>query len=99
MPYFKDVVPYNGLHVPFYKRAQLTAADLALAFEGQGPGCFNDLDRLTIFADNLIPHVLRVDKILDYEDSLANRIDTEDLIPAYSHEEVEIRACACTPWS
>jgi hypothetical protein len=94
MPYFNDVEPYHEWNVPFYKRAQLTAADLAIAFEGQGPGRFGDLDRLTIFADNLVPHVLRIDGILCYDDDLAARIDAEELIPAGSPQEVEIRACA-----
>ena len=94
MPYFKDVESYDKLDIPFYKRAQLTAADLSLAFNGTGPGRFNDLDRLTIFADNLVPHVLRVDEILLYEKNLVIRIDTGKLIPAGSHEEIEIRACA-----
>jgi hypothetical protein len=94
MPYFRDVEPYGELQVPFFKRAQLTAADLAIAFRGQGPGRFDDLDRLTIFADNLVPHVLRRDGILHYEEALAARIDHEELIPSGSAEEVEIRACA-----
>lgn len=93
MPYFNDVETYGELRVPFFKRAQLTAADLAIAFDGQGPGYFRDLDRLTIFADNLVPHVLHVDGILRYEDDLAARIEREDLIPSGSAEEVEIRAC------
>ena len=94
MPYYRDVEPYGDLDVPFYKRAQITAADLWLAFDGGGPGRFDDIDRLTIFADNLVPHVLRVDGVLSYEDALAARIDAEQLIPAGSQEEVEIRACA-----
>lgn len=94
MPFFDDVETYNGLRVSFYKRAQLTAADLALAFDGQGWGRFDDLDRLTIFADNLVPHVLHVDGVLVYDPDLAARIDREELIPAGSPEEVEIRACA-----
>lgn len=94
MPYFNDVEPYNGLEAPFYKRAQLTAADLSLAFHEQGPGRFDDLDQLTIFADNLVPHVLRVDGILQYEESLARRIDTGELIPPRTGEEVELRAAA-----
>ena len=94
MPYFNDVESYDNFRVPFYKRAQLTAADLALAFDGSGPGYFHDMDTLTIFADNLVPHVLRVDKILGYEKNLTKRIDSGELIPAGSPEEVEIRACA-----
>jgi len=94
MPFFEDVETWRGRRVPFYKRAQLTAAELALAFDHSGWGKFRDLDKLTIFADNLVPHVLRVDGILVYDQDLAARIDREELILAGSAEEVEIRACA-----
>jgi hypothetical protein len=94
IPFFRDVSRYGGIEVPFYKRAQLTAADLHLAFEGQGWGRFDDIDDLTIFADNLVPHVLRVEGILSYEPDLASRIDAGDLLRSGAPEEVEIRACA-----
>ncbi|MBT8371949.1 MAG: queuosine salvage family protein [Deltaproteobacteria bacterium] len=94
MSYFDDIESYKGLEVPFYKRAQIVAADLSLAFGGQEWGQFNDLENLTIFADNLVPHVLRIDGILIYEKSLLAKIDSGSLIPAGSAEEVEIRACA-----
>jgi hypothetical protein len=94
MPFFRDVASYEDLTVPFYKRAQLTAADLALALGGEGLGRFDDLNRLTIFADNLVPHVLRHDCVLCYSNDLARHIDKGELIPAGSSEEVEIRACA-----
>jgi hypothetical protein len=94
MSFFQDVAIYKGLEVPFYKRAQIAAADLYLAFKGQGPGQFEDIDRLTIFADNLVPHVLRMDGVLHYEKDLANRIEKGEEIPASSSEEIEIRACA-----
>jgi hypothetical protein len=94
MRFFADVETWRGLAVPFYKRAQLTAADLALAFDGQGWGRFADLHRLTIFADNLVPHVLRLDGVLAYDPELARRIDAEQLIAAGSTEEIEIRAGA-----
>ena len=94
MPYFQDVSRYGELSVPLYKRAQITPSDLALAFGGEGWGAFDDLDALTIFADNLVPHVLRVDGVLDYAPELAARIDAGELIPPGSPEEVEIRAVA-----
>jgi hypothetical protein len=81
MPFFDDV--------GFWKRAQITANDLALA----GVAQFEDLDRLTIFADNLVPHVLRVDGVLAYEAELAARIDAGELLPP-GDEEREIRGCA-----
>jgi hypothetical protein len=73
----------------FYKRAQIAASDLALA----GVAEFADLDRLTIFADNLVPHVLRCAGVLVYEESLAARIDSGELLPLGGPER-EIRACA-----
>ncbi len=94
MPFFRDVQRYGELDVPFYKRAQLTSADLAIALDGQGLGAFDDLDRLTIFADNLVPHVLRVDGVLTYDEALAARIDREAPIVSGSPEEIEIRASA-----
>jgi hypothetical protein len=73
----------------FYKRAQIACNDLTLA----GLAEFDDLDRLTIFADNLVPHVLRVDGVLRYDPELAARIDAGRLLPQ-GREEREIRACA-----
>jgi len=49
---------------------------------------------MTMFADNLVPHVLRMDGILLYDEHLAAGIDSEELTPSGSPEEVEIRACA-----
>jgi hypothetical protein len=94
MPFYRDVAEYEGIRVPFYKRAQLTAADLAVAFEGRGYGEFLDLDQLTCFADNLVPHVLRRAGVLVYASDLAKRIDAGELIRVGSPEEVEIRAAA-----
>jgi hypothetical protein len=94
MPLYRDVARYDELEVPLYKRAQLTAADLSVAFSGEGVGRFDDLEELTIFADNLVPHVLRCAGVLVYDAALAARIDAEELLPAGSPEEVEIRACA-----
>jgi hypothetical protein len=81
MPFFAD----RG----FYKRAQIVPSDLALA----GVASFGDLDELTIFADNLVPHVLRVDGVLRYSEPLATLIDRGDLL-APGEREREIRACA-----
>lgn len=87
---FADTSTYDGLTIPFLKRAQITAADL----DRTGVAGFDDLGRLTIFADNLVPHVLRLDGILEFDPRLVERIDREELIEHGSPEEVEIRACA-----
>jgi hypothetical protein len=73
----------------FYKRAQIVPSDLALA----GVARFGDLDRLTIFADNLVPHVLRLDGVLRYDPRLAAHIDAERLLRP-GPQEREIRAAA-----
>ena len=82
MPFFDDV--------GFYKRAQITVNDLALA----GVAAFADLDRLTAFADNLVPHVLRGEGMLVYAPALAERVDAGLPLPAGGGMEREIRACA-----
>jgi hypothetical protein len=94
MPFYRDVADYQGLAVPFYKRAQLTAADLHLALGGKGLGHFDDLEELTIFADNLVPHVLRLDGVLVGSTELVARIEAGELVPAGSDEEIELRATA-----
>jgi len=81
MPFFDD----RG----FYKRAQIVPSDLALA----GVVELDDLDRLTIFADNLVPHVLRCDGVLRYDERLAAHIDA-GLALRPGEQEREIRACA-----
>ena len=86
---FHDVSTYDSRPVAFFKRAQITASDLHQ--QGLAPAC--DLRRLTMFADNLVPHVLRLDGVLEFEPSLVERIEHEQLIEHGSPEEVEIRAC------
>jgi putative queuosine salvage protein len=89
-PGFADTSRYDGRRIPFFKRAQIAAADLASA----GVLLADDLERLTMFADNLVAHVLRIDGVLRYEPELLARIDRGELLEHDSPEEVEIRACA-----
>jgi Potential Queuosine, Q, salvage protein family len=87
---FADVSGYDGRKVPFFKRAQLAAADLHRAGVADLPG----VERLTAFADNLVPHVLRVDGILVLDPKLTAKIEAEELLVHDSPQEVELRACA-----
>ncbi len=82
MPFFDD----RG----YYKRAQIAANDLHLA----GVVDFPDVGRLTVFADNLVPHVLRLDGVLQYSDDLAELVDAEEeLLPGGDFER-ELWGCA-----
>jgi hypothetical protein len=82
MPFFDDI--------GFYKRAQITANDLVLA----GVAPFADADVLTVFADNLVPHVLRHSGVLEYAPELAALVDAGEPLAAGSPMEREIRGCA-----
>jgi hypothetical protein len=73
----------------FAKRAQLLGSDLALA----GVADLHDLDELTIFADNLVPHVLRCDGVLVLDERLAAHIDAGRLLRP-GPQERELRAGA-----
>ncbi|HWD63701.1 MAG TPA: queuosine salvage family protein [Solirubrobacteraceae bacterium] len=87
---FADSSVYEDRSIPFLKRAQIAAADL----HRNGLATYGDLRRLTMFADNLVPHVLRLDGVLEFDAALTNRIDRQVLIEHGLPEEVEIRACA-----
>jgi hypothetical protein len=87
---FADRSRYGELELPFLKRAQLAAAEL----ERCRAAAFEDIARLTLFADNLVPHVLRVEGALRYDAGLLARIEAGEQIPHDSDEEIEIRACA-----
>jgi hypothetical protein len=87
---FDDVSHYDELELPFLKRAQILAADLMRAEVAQ----WDDVGALTMFADNLLPHVLRLDGILGFDDQLVAMIESGGLLAHGSLTEVEIRACA-----
>ena len=73
---------------PFYKLAQLSAWILHI----EGVVRWPDLERLTAFADYIVPAALRALGVLRYSDALARAVDTWTPIEAGSPWEVEIRA-------
>ena len=95
LPYYNDVHEYKGRLVPIFKRAQHTLAVLDLEFNNRlGCTLFDDPELMTMFADNAVPHVLRMDGILEYSDELARKIAAGEELPSGSVEEIEIRCCA-----
>ncbi len=91
-PCFNDVTSYCDKEVYFFKRAQILVNDLSAAFNGTRFGRFDDLERLTAFADYKLPQLLRALGIIEYSPDLANKVDNQELLPAGSPDEVEIRA-------
>ena len=94
---FNDVATYRTHQVRFLKRAQILVADLHGSFHGKDWGAIQHLDSLTAFADYKLPQVLRHLGVLEYERTLARRIDNQEMIPPGSEEEIEIRAA--TIWA
>jgi hypothetical protein len=89
-PRFDDVAEYNGHTVRFYKLAQLAFWFLHVSLPG-GLG-ISDLNRLSAFADYIVPVGLRVLGIFRYSDALEQAIAAGQLIEAGSPWEVELRA-------
>jgi putative queuosine salvage protein len=89
-PRFDDVAEYDGRLVRFWKLAQLSVWILQAALPG-GVG-FGDLDRLTAFADYIVPAALRILGITRYSEELERTIQEGRLIEAGSPWEVELRA-------
>ncbi|KAI3871302.1 hypothetical protein MKW92_044251 [Papaver armeniacum] len=93
-PGFRDHSVYKGHQVFLYKRAQIFAADLWGAFKGQGYGEFNDIGSITIFADYIVPAVLKQLGVLKYSSTLSSIIEANNEIGSGTEEEVELRACS-----
>ncbi|MFP4635814.1 MAG: queuosine salvage family protein [Nitriliruptoraceae bacterium] len=87
-PRFDDVSDHHGHTVRFYKLAQLALWSL----HGARLVSIADLDRMTAFADYIVPVALRVMGILRYTPELARAVDQRQLIERDSDEEIEIRA-------
>jgi hypothetical protein len=94
MLFFRDVAIHGKRQVSFLKRAQILVNDLKIAAPAHPLLGFDDFGEMTIFADNIVPFVLRADGVLRYDAWLDRRIDNGELIGAGSPEEIEMRACA-----
>lgn len=57
-PSFRDECQFEGRKVRFLKRAQIFVADVWAAFEGEGWGRFDDIDKITMFAGKNRPFTL-----------------------------------------
>ncbi|KAJ1697476.1 hypothetical protein LUZ63_005988 [Rhynchospora breviuscula] len=93
-PGFRDHALYKGRQIFLYKRAQIFVADLWGAFKGKSFGNFDDVNSITIFADYIVPAVLRQLGVLKYSSALCKMVDSDMEIVPGTEEEVELRACS-----
>lgn len=73
-PGFRDHAIYGGHQVFFYKRAQIFVGDIWGAYHGKGLGEFNDINKLTMFADYRVPTVLKQLGLMSYSESLEEKV-------------------------
>ena len=91
-PRFNDVSPYDGHMIKFYKLPQLGLWFCYSTLRTAGLFPIEDLNTMTAFADYMVPVALRLLGIMSYSPALENAIQTHQLIPRDSPQEVEIRA-------
>ncbi|MBA3067960.1 MAG: hypothetical protein FP825_05695 [Hyphomonas sp.] len=94
MPMFRDKALLDGREVSFLKRAQICVQDIAIAASEDGLAALHiqELDRLTVFADNMLPFILEAEGILVYADDLSTRIEAGEDLHMGSRAETELRA-------
>ncbi len=91
-PRYNDVSQYDGHEVKFYKLTQLGFWQI---YSGLGPtGAFHldDPQKMTAFADYIVPVGLRLMGMTSYSPALEHAINTYQMIPRDSRQEIEIRA-------
>jgi hypothetical protein len=91
-PRFNDVSEYDGHEIKFYKLAQLGLWFSYTTFHRTGGFRLDDIDKMTTFADYIVPVALRLMGITSYSDALEHAINTYQMIPRDSTQEIEIRA-------
>lgn len=89
---FNDTVRFeNRKSVRFLKRAQICVADLWAAFDGQDWGEFDDIDKITMFADYRVPQILNTLGCLWYSPLLEHTIRQKKAIEHGHTWEIQLR--------
>jgi hypothetical protein len=91
-PRFNDVSTFDGHEIKFYKLAQLGVWMLYSTLHKSGKFRLEDPDKMTAFADYIVPVALRLLGVTAYSKELENTINRHQLIPRDSRQEIEIRA-------
>jgi hypothetical protein len=91
-PRFNDTSRYDGHTIKIYKLAQLGIWMLYAPLHATGGFRLEDPEKMTAFADYIVPVALRVMGITSYSPVLERAINTHQMIARDSVEEIEIRA-------
>jgi Potential Queuosine, Q, salvage protein family len=91
-PRFNDVSIYDGHEIKIYKLPQLGLWFLYAGLHPSGKFQIEDIRSMTAFADYIVPVGLRLMGITAYSPALEKAINTHQLIPRDSTQEIEIRA-------
>jgi hypothetical protein len=91
-PRFNDVSMLDGHEIKFYKLAQLGVWMLYATLHRAGKLRLDDPQKMTAFADYIVPVALRLHGITSYSDRLEKTINAHQLIPRDFRWEIEIRA-------
>jgi hypothetical protein len=91
-PRFNDISVYQSNTIKFYKLPQLAIWFLYTSLRRSAQFKLEDLTKMSAFADYIVPVALRLLGITSYSAELENRINTYQMIPHNSPQEIEIRA-------
>ncbi len=91
-PRFDDVSTFEGHQINFYKLAQLGVWMLYSTLHKSGKFRLEDPEKMSAFADYIVPVALRLLGLTSYSKELETTINTHQLIPRDSRQEIEIRA-------
>ncbi|KYQ89702.1 hypothetical protein DLAC_09670 [Tieghemostelium lacteum] len=96
IPAFRDTATLGDHKIYIYKKVQLLAADLYRRFKDTIPDRFGfqDVDKITVFTDNVLPAVLRHFGILQVDPELETEINESKELQSGSQKEVELRVQA-----
>ena len=89
---FNDVSEYDGHTIKLYKLPQLGLWLVYSSLQKSGQFRIEDLEKMTAFADYIVPVALRLMGITSYSPELERAINTHQMIPRDSRQEIEIRA-------
>jgi len=91
-PRFNDVSRYDGHEILFYKLPQLGIWFVYSSLHPLGKFQLDDIGAMTAFADYIVPVALRLMGMTSYSKQLEHAINSYQMIPRESTQEIEIRA-------